>query len=793
MKTYIVDSDALPNPDYIVEVLKAIFAVNDLAVLPRELVSSAVDSNSASVSELVSFCYNKSFELPASNSNELAVRNGLLATILNFNCNQSRNAESYDTGSKSNPDAVWWPNPDRGQSIYESDFLAKTIDLIDLDTPVGSAGSCFAMEIANRMQRKGFNYIVTEPNLHSERGTHISCARWGAIFNPPAFRQLIERSFGLSVLPKYIWRIQKKSGEIVFRDPFREEVEFSSVGEYEESLSNHIIAAKEALLKVKVFIITLGLNEVWNFRADGSILSRTPWRVASAYTEYRVLDVEEAVSELQRMLDIWRKFNPELKLIISVSPVPMIATTRGSDMHVAAATGQSKATLRLAAQKFCDANKDVYYFPAFEKIMYGTQSPWEKDQRHVTADAVDGVMRMFERSFAPKATLPKNRCKKAFIELIGRANEYDGFLNTLEKISLHWSSPEQRHLKQECDTFYKGYKEYALTGKTPHPAYVAMRNLFVATNGGFSRLMSEIIQKSVPPSVSNECQTLFGDCLDKAIAGIKDKGCWVFQHKVSECVVENILNFALKAEAQGRPTKTSPAVNSVYKDMRTNGNGLFQFSEEKLIQNEDIWKLACDQNIIDLARAYLGCEPILDMVTMWWSFPTANTEDEKNVTAQLYHFDNDRLSFLKIFIYLTDVDDFNGPHSFVEGSHKGFSSRHFCRDGRFSDEEVRLAYPREELVIKGGRGTIFAVDTKGLHKGVPLINGERLVFQLEFANSLFGAPYDVSKHERLMNQVELKNPLVFSKFKYLQKNNTFPFPSPPVLASQTVTVEVDRI
>ena len=44
--------------------------------------------------------------------------------------------------------------------------------------------------------------------------------------------------------------------------------------------------------------------------------------------------------------------------------------------------------------------------------------------------------------------------------------------------------------------------------------------------------------------------------------------------------------------------------------------------------------------------------------------------------------------------------------------------------------------------ITGPRGTIIAADTCGLHKGKLVERGSRLILQLEFTNSLFGAPYE---------------------------------------------------
>jgi hypothetical protein len=112
------------------------------------------------------------------------------------------------------------------------------------------------------------------------------------------------------------------------------------------------------------------------------------------------------------------------------------------------------------------------------------------------------------------------------------------------------------------------------------------------------------------------------------------------------------------------------------------------------------------------------------------------------MNAQLYHQDRDRLSFLKFFVYLTDVEVENGPHMYIRGTHRKtpWSLR---SDGRKTDaivEQAGLGGRVAEMI--GPSGTLMAVDTAGLHKGKPPISGDRLVLQVEFATSLFGAHVD---------------------------------------------------
>lgn len=323
----------------------------------------------------------------------------LLAEVLSHETRAFDNAVAYNPGLVENPLAVWWPDPTSNQtwtgnprSIHQELPFARRLPFIDKDTPIGSAGSCFAQEIYRRLSSAGFNYVQTEPNIHSS-------AKWGVIFNIPSFRLLIQKSFGQIELPRLLWRKESDKG-VEYRDPFREEVAFESVEAYEAEYDNHIRAAREALTKVKVFIMTLGLNEIWSLRSDPRIVfSRNPWNFSPYLTERRTLSVEESLRELQTMLDIWRSFNPDLKLILSVSPVPLMATFQAKDMHVISATCHAKSLLRVVAHEFAARNKDVFYFPSFETVMYCTDNPWDADQRHVAPHAVDNVMRLFDKMF----------------------------------------------------------------------------------------------------------------------------------------------------------------------------------------------------------------------------------------------------------------------------------------------------------------------------------------------------------------------------------------------------------
>jgi hypothetical protein len=312
------------------------------------------------------------------------------------------NIQAYQGETKFNWRAIWYPDnsapPPRKRSLYDDEQLpyAQVHQFVTRTTPIGSAGSCFATEIRSILIKEGFNYVTTEPN-------DFTCAAWGALYNVPSMRQLVEKAFGLTQTPHLVAVKQHMKSEYAagfdIVDPFRQNVQFKSLDEYEANYQRHLDAARDALLKCEVFILTLGMNELWYLKSDGSILTRMLWDLSPALLDRRVLTVQENLDELNRMLEVWRHHNPAIKLIVTVSPVPLHATFQGDHTHVIAATCHAKSTLRVAAEEFVRRNKDVFYFPAYETVMYCTEKPFLADNRHVTPEAVAKVTKLFKLMF----------------------------------------------------------------------------------------------------------------------------------------------------------------------------------------------------------------------------------------------------------------------------------------------------------------------------------------------------------------------------------------------------------
>jgi hypothetical protein len=155
---------------------------------------------------------------------------------------------------------------------------------------------------------------------------------------------------------------------------------------------------------------------------------------------------------------------------------------------------------------------------------------------------------------------------------------------------------------------------------------------------------------------------------------------------------------------------------------------------------------------------------------MWWH--TAYSKVPDKGAAQYWHFDMDRIKWIKFFIYLTDVGPNNGPHSFMKGSHRtgGIPEKLRMKGyARLSDDEVESCYSNDSVVeFSTPRGTIIAEDTRGLHKGKVVLSGDRLLLQLQFSNSLFGGYYPPSRFSKMVNSnlqsMSVRYPRLYSNY-----------------------------
>ena len=251
--------------------------------------------------------------------------------------------------------------------------------LIGKDNKILSFGSCLARHVTNFLHKKGFSVLGREK---VETSSHII-----------RFGEGIVNTF--SILQQLQWAIEGKNFDHLYW--FGPNKEIALPGEEERR------ATRDLILEADTFILTLGVSEIWYDKVSGEAF----WRAipAELFDEnrhgFRISTVEENVKNIAETIKIIRKTNPCANVIVTVSPVPLMATFR--NVSCISASSVSKAILRVAVDEVVRAaDENVHYFPSYEIVKEFFVDPFLDDNRHPKPEVIDTVMQAFERNFLQK-------------------------------------------------------------------------------------------------------------------------------------------------------------------------------------------------------------------------------------------------------------------------------------------------------------------------------------------------------------------------------------------------------
>lgn len=320
------------------------------------------------------------------------------------------------------PRRNFWKNGAAAWTPFDvPEIYTKRFDIRPRDA-IAAAGSCFAQHVAKRLKGSGYRYLDMDPppfNMapadHGRFGYNLYSARYGNIYTARQLLQLAQRAYGeFTPLDPY-W---EKGGR--FYDPFRPTIEpdgFGSLEEFRAALDHHLETVRSLLEATDIFVFTLGLTEAWIDQRDGSVYPVAPGTAAGTYSpEHHVFHnftASEVVEDLRAFMAIARRAKPSMRFLLTVSPVPLVATA--TDQHVLSATVYSKSVLRAAAGEVYQTDNGVDYFPSYE-IITGIPSRgmfFEADQRNVHSRGVDVAMAHFFSQHPPVG--PANTQSGSFV------------------------------------------------------------------------------------------------------------------------------------------------------------------------------------------------------------------------------------------------------------------------------------------------------------------------------------------------------------------------------------------
>jgi hypothetical protein len=226
---------------------------------------------------------------------------------------------------------------------FHLEFTPKPFDIkINHQQNLLLIGSCFTEQIGTKLANHKFS-ILDNPN--------------GILFNPSSISKSIS---------SYISNKQYTEADLFYQNECWNSWEHHSRFSHPDKttclqgINESQIKAHGFLKKANWLLITLGSAFV--YQLENKEVVANCHKVPTDKFKKRLLPVEEVFADLQKMIKEAVTFNPQLKIIFTISPVRHLR-----DGFVE--NNRSKATLIQAVHQLVEKNSTCFYFPAYELVI----------------------------------------------------------------------------------------------------------------------------------------------------------------------------------------------------------------------------------------------------------------------------------------------------------------------------------------------------------------------------------------------------------------------------------------
>lgn len=218
----------------------------------------------------------------------------------------------------------------------------------------------------------------------------------------------------------------------------------------------------------------------------------------------------------------------------------------------------------------------------------------------------------------------------------------------------------------------------------------------------------------------------------QAQRSLSDLGFWICPTRVPDAPLKEFYDSARKRLLFSRSVDaTEDPIEEIAKSWNED---MVNLDTQWVTEQRLALDLASSPSVLRIASDYIGAEPRLSFPESWFSFPVQTV---KKTSAKNWHWDCDGIKWLKVFVYINDVSSLNGPHAFVATSHRNWKTNN--KSSRVLDDEIVQIYGRDRVqIFEALKGAVIFEDTRGFHRGTPLLEGHRLVLQIQFHLDGFG-------------------------------------------------------
>jgi len=177
------------------------------------------------------------------------------------------------------------------------------------------------------------------------------------------------------------------------------ELPYEKLYEFRCKLTNALSAR---LIQSDVVILTLGLNEFWVDIKSSLVLNTIP---SFPFLKANANDLKVCFGKPSEINDLLaqtclrlKEINPHIKILITVSPVPLEYSFLADDVVIE--NQAAKSVLYSAAIEMAFLYDFVDYFPSYECVNFSEFSvAWKSDKRHVQQEAVKSIMKLAITSY----------------------------------------------------------------------------------------------------------------------------------------------------------------------------------------------------------------------------------------------------------------------------------------------------------------------------------------------------------------------------------------------------------
>lgn len=296
-----------------------------------------------------------------------------------------------------------------------------------------------------------------------------------------------------------------------------------------------------------------------------------------------------------------------------------------------------------------------------------------------------------------------------------------------------------RLTKEDLASVLSGLVAYRKTGVTPQASQAALIRAYENTSGLFQEILHQALFEKTHAEAPRASR-LFPEVTSADIAlitgSLKSDGYavlpWTLPADMIAAANEEARSFSYRLKGGDDSGKQIAGI-----DPASPPKCISAYSDTALTPT--LKAIADDELLNFIACSHLGADARAIDSTFWYTFPNPVASSE---TAQLFHYDLDTIRWVKVFVYLSDVGEANGPHEYVAGTHLAENKYSDVLLGkeyaRITDAEIDKHYPGRRKRITGPAGTIIVGDTRCFHKGNSVDAEHRLIFSPIYAPSRIG-------------------------------------------------------